>query len=142
MTDRKNARPGAASRRAFLGVSASALATGGMLAGKQSGVAQNAQSTPQLPLETDEANDRLHMTSVLEFGALGDAVSDDTAAIQAAIDSLGDTGGAVFFPRGNYVITSALTVRSSIDLVGDPYQAAEYPQRRHNPCRGGCTKHV
>jgi len=42
--------------------------------------------------------------SVKDFGAVGDGVADDTAAIQAAVD----TGKAVFFPIGNYRITSAL----------------------------------
>lgn len=55
--------------------------------------------------------------SVKNFGALGDGVTDDTVAIQAAIDSVagssgtgGDdqqgVGGVVFFPPGKYRITS------------------------------------
>lgn len=45
--------------------------------------------------------------NVLDFGAVGDGVADDTAAIQAAIDSVG-SNGAVFFPVGTYKITSTL----------------------------------
>ena len=38
------------------------------------------------------------MVSVKDFGAVGDGVTDDTAAIQAAINS----GKSVFFPEGTY----------------------------------------
>ena len=43
------------------------------------------------------------------FGATGDGKTDDTAAIQAAIDSLVN-GGTVSFPAGNYAISSTLKV--------------------------------
>lgn len=40
--------------------------------------------------------------SVKDFGAVGDGVTDDTAAIQAAIDYLPADGGNINFPLGNY----------------------------------------
>src|SRR5690625_3223644 len=41
------------------------------------------------------------------FGAMGDGESDDTNAIQSAIDFVGDLGGGdLFFPRGTYMISS------------------------------------
>jgi hypothetical protein len=43
--------------------------------------------------------------SVKDFGAVGDGVADDTAAIQAAIAQAGN-GGSVFFPAGTYRTTS------------------------------------
>lgn len=44
------------------------------------------------------------------FGAAGDNTTDDTAAIQAAIDAVEAlNGGQVFFPRGTYKITDTLT---------------------------------
>jgi hypothetical protein len=48
----------------------------------------------------------------LDYGAVGDGVTDDTAAIQAAFDhivSLG-FGGTIFFPRGVYKITDTIDV--------------------------------
>lgn len=47
--------------------------------------------------------------NVFDFGAVGNGVANDAAAIQAAIDSLGP-GGTVYFPVGNYLCTSGLTV--------------------------------
>ena len=51
------------------------------------------------------------------WGARGDDSADDTAAIQAAINSR-PTGGVVFFPRGRYEISSRLTVCTGCILEG------------------------
>lgn len=50
------------------------------------------------------------VVSVKDFGAKGDGVSDDTSAIQAAIN----TGKAVFAPEGTYRITSTLTFPANV----------------------------
>ncbi len=58
-------------------------------------------------------------SNVKDFGAVGDGVTDDTAAIQAAIDSL-TTGGILLFPSGTYLISSALSIIvDSIKLIGE-----------------------
>lgn len=58
--------------------------------------------------------------SVKDFGAVGDGVADDTAAIQAAITAVGATGGGtVFFPAGTYSLSAALSMSSlSVILEG------------------------
>jgi hypothetical protein len=56
--------------------------------------------------------------SVKDFGAVGDGVTDDTAAIQAALDAC-PSGGQVELNNGVYAITAQLTVPiSSITLDG------------------------
>jgi hypothetical protein len=63
------------------------------------------------------------------YGAVGDGVTDDTAAVQAAINALGASGGTVYLPSGIYRITSSLTVSTAIGNiafrgVGGPGEAA------------------
>lgn len=53
--------------------------------------------------------------SVKDFGAIGDGVADDTAAIQAAITAtLTTSGGTLYFPDGIYKLTAKLVVPFSI----------------------------
>tara|TARA_R110000868_G_scaffold358378_1_gene620099 strand:- start:300 stop:1694 length:1395 start_codon:yes stop_codon:yes gene_type:complete len=51
--------------------------------------------------------------NVLDFGAIGDGTTDDTAAIQAAITFLGAGGGVVYFPVGTYRISTTVSTPSS-----------------------------
>lgn len=53
------------------------------------------------------------MTSVAQFGATGDGVTDDTAAVQAAINSSLN----VYFPPGTYSC-GQLNLRANLNLVG------------------------
>lgn len=66
--------------------------------------------------------------SVKDFGATGDGVTNDTVAIQAAIDSLGTNGGVVYFPTGTYLIARNIgtndrwgikVINSNITLQGE-----------------------
>lgn len=60
--------------------------------------------------------------NVLDFGAIGDGVADDTAAIQAAIDSVA-TGGTVYFPSGVYEVSSSILLDGvdGVCLRGDGF---------------------
>lgn len=69
--------------------------------------------------------------NVKAYGAKGNGTTDDTAAIQAAIDAIGNTGGTVFFPPGVYLISEPLTYNSyssnysypAPNLIGSPGRA-------------------
>jgi len=58
--------------------------------------------------------------SVKDFGAVGDGVTNDAAACQAAITSVDTgTGGTVYFPKGTYLLGSTLTITNGgVHLVG------------------------
>jgi len=56
--------------------------------------------------------------SVKDFGATGDGVTDDTAAIQAALDYAGTVNGCtVYFPTGIYLISDPLIVYSNTTIT-------------------------
>lgn len=69
--------------------------------------------------------------NVKAFGAKGDGVTDDTAAIQQAIDACAAAGGGtVFLPAGTYLVSirvhpenanwaTALIIENYVTLVGD-----------------------
>ena len=61
------------------------------------------------------ALDKLRDTvSVKDFGAVGDGVADDAAAIQAAVDFVKtQMGGVVFFPAGRYRITTRIKIQNT-----------------------------
>ncbi|GBF90605.1 hypothetical protein Rsub_03177 [Raphidocelis subcapitata] len=52
-----------------------------------------------------------------QFGAKGDGVTDDTAALLKALDSV--QSGAIFLPAGTYVIQSVINWRKPIVLRGE-----------------------
>lgn len=56
------------------------------------------------------------VVSVLEYGAKGDGVTDDTAAIQAAIDS---GFGSVYIPKGTYIISAPIDIKLKRHVYGD-----------------------
>jgi hypothetical protein len=67
------------------------------------------------------AQDKLkEWVSVKDFGAVGDGVADDTAAIEQAIS----TAKSVLFPVGAYRITHTIEIGTQKALIG------EYPQNR------------
>jgi len=53
--------------------------------------------------------------NVLDYGAVGNGVADDTAAIQSAVTA----GGAVYIPEGVYLISANITIPSNCFIFGD-----------------------
>ena len=60
----------------------------------------------------------LEVVNVKAFGATGDGITDDTAAIQNAINAVPSKGGVVFLPTGTYTLTSTLTLKPHLALIG------------------------
>src|SRR5690606_32567315 len=52
-----------------------------------------------------------------EFGAVGNGVADDTAALQNALNALGRSGlSVIYLPAGTYKITNTLILRTRINV--------------------------
>jgi hypothetical protein len=83
--------------------------------------------------DAPHVGNNLGVFNVLDYGAVGDGVADDTAAIQDAIDAAGATidtahrGGTVWFPPGAYIITASLVIGNFVRLTGSgrPWHTAE-----------------
>lgn len=90
------------------------------------------------------ASDVLHtegyiVENVLKYGAVGDGVTDCTAAIQAAIDSLplntADTvaqtpkgfanGGTIHIPPGRYVVSDTIHLRRGVRIIGSGRESSQ-----------------
>src|ERR1700744_3843740 len=64
------------------------------------------------PLHAAELN-------VKNFGAKADAATDDTAAIQKALDTAAaNHGGRVFLPAGKYMLKGHLSIPNGVILAG------------------------
>ena len=62
--------------------------------------------------------------NVKDYGATGDGVTDDSAAVQAAVDAaIAAKGGDVYFPAGKYGFGSQVTVSSTtpVNLRGEGF---------------------
>jgi len=74
-------------------------------------------STPSLISLTNTINGAVN---VVAYGTVGDGVTDDTAAIQSAINAVQPTGGSVFLPRGTYAVAQTLSLLgTNITFYGD-----------------------
>jgi parallel beta-helix repeat protein len=56
--------------------------------------------------------------SVADYGATGNGVTDDTAAINSCLSAATD-GSTIYFPKGSYKINSPLVISKSIKLTAD-----------------------
>jgi len=56
--------------------------------------------------------------SVKDFGAALDGVTDDSAALQAAIDFFDDKGGTVLVPGHCFIDTATITIKPGITVTG------------------------
>lgn len=61
---------------------------------------------------------RSRAVDVLQFGAVGDGITDDSGALQAAMTAMGPTQGCVIFPPGTYLISTTLVLPEGVSLIG------------------------
>ena len=82
--------------------------------------------------EKETADNRI-VINVRDFGAKGDLISDDTTAIQSAINAIKiknkntyttPLGGIVYFPAGTYRITKTITLPAFVQLCGEDPQTS------------------
>lgn len=112
--DVADAAPGHSRRDALMALGV--VSTGAIVGA----LANSAPASAQLPDPSPYARKAFLPANVKEYGATGDGVSNDTAAVNAALASLPENGGTVFFPRGRYRLTGInVDGRRSIRLVGE-----------------------
>ncbi|HVQ44320.1 MAG TPA: glycosyl hydrolase family 28-related protein [Candidatus Saccharimonadia bacterium] len=100
-------------------VSTLAAATVGLADLKTSNPA--GQAIGNFVLSNDGINLKWKAATVLDvtnYGAVGDGIHDDTAAIQSAIDAA-INGGTVFLPRGVYMVTGLVLRNKGTNILGD-----------------------
>ena len=81
--------------------------------------------------------------NVKDYGAKGDGVTDDTAAIQAALNAVPtqvvgasvylSRGAVVYLPRGSYIVSSTLIMPRGVELRGESSESTEI---RYNQTTG------
>jgi hypothetical protein len=79
------------------------------------------QAVGNFVLSNDGINLKWKANTVLDvtnYGAKGDGLTDDTAAIQAAIDAAVN-GGTIFLPRGVYMVTGLAIRNKGTNILGD-----------------------
>ena len=58
--------------------------------------------------------------NVLDYGAVGDGVTDDSVAVQKAFDAASAVGGGtVYVPSGTYLCNTPLVLEYGVNLVGE-----------------------
>jgi len=84
-------------------------------------------------VETNVEAKLAQIISVKDFGAVGNGVADDTAAIQAGIDAvIAQGGGKLTIPAGKYLVSSTLNIEGTNSFIlegdgsGDPRYALGY----------------
>jgi hypothetical protein len=67
---------------------------------------------------------------VMKYGAQADGKTDDTAAVQAAIDAAAAQGGRVVLPPGEYLLAGNLEIKEGVALVGANASPMSIGQRK------------
>ncbi len=78
--------------------------------------------------------------SVKDFGAVGDGITDDTAAFQAAINGAASQRRMLFLNEGTYLITDRLIIEEPLTITGGNhdecivmFQGSYHPETPYDP---------
>jgi len=70
--------------------------------------------------EKNEVTEKTYSFDLLDFGAVGDGETDDTAALKSAVEALCESGGTLYIPSGTYLVTENIRITSgNVSLRGD-----------------------
>ena len=58
------------------------------------------------------------IVNVKDYGAIGDSITDDTVAIQLAVNTVILTGGTVYIPPGIYILSKSILLSDRIIFTG------------------------
>ena len=115
------------SRRTLLTVAAAAVGTAALPPSN----ALEAQMFPDSGKKADGMGPDVYANlfgvfNVKNYGAKGDGIADDAAAIAAVIAAVPRQGGIVYFPPGIYLLNSSIVVngRTNLTLLGAGVSAA------------------
>lgn len=79
--------------------------------------------------ETAPTDNRLGVFNVLDFGAKGDAKTDNTTAFQRALDAAGEIGGVVRVPPGQFRFDGRISIPEGAALEGS-WRGPHWPDVR------------
>ncbi|MGA2245883.1 MAG: glycosyl hydrolase family 28-related protein, partial [Verrucomicrobiota bacterium] len=87
-------------------------------------VNESSSTFPQVLVPTLNTNEMIvAATTPQEYGAKGDGITDDSAAFQAAMNAVynsgGNGGGVVYMPPANYAFANPVTIPTGVTLQGD-----------------------
>jgi hypothetical protein len=120
----------AESRRRFIKLAGTGIA----------GIALSGNAPAQTPRREPAEGGDSRLLNIVDFGAIPDAATDNTTAIQRAIDAAAETGATVLVPPGTF-LTSTLRMRPHTGLLGYPtwsYREFGGSILRLNDDRAGC----
>lgn len=89
---------------------------------------KNGGSTPSGAINRTINEKAQDYISVKDFGAVGDGTTDDTTAVQNAINFGITNGNAVYFPAGNYNLTNQITITGAVKIYGTTFNATNVTQ--------------
>lgn len=78
-------------------------------------------------------------TNVKSFGAVGDGVTNDTQAFLDAIADTSYTYSAIYIPKGIYLISNVLLLKSNLIMFGDGFQSILKVNTNTNKNAIGCS---